>query len=162
MAIGLWFLLAPIRTMLPAAVPAIAFLGLVAFATRRDLPVGRAGGALHGRQVPATWRARYGDERAFAAYGFVLGAGALSFTPYALTFIIFAWAGLLMPLGGAIVIGAVFGGARAASVAIGSLSPARISSAIFRSGKLPRHLPWASACLDGVVGVLALIAFLSP
>jgi hypothetical protein len=77
LAAGLFLIAAAVRTASTPTV-AVAVLGvcsiailLNSFVTRRRLP-------MFDRQVPASWRNRYGPRRALLVYGLVLGNGFLT------------------------------------------------------------------------------------
>jgi len=130
MAAVAWLVATPVRTLLPNGGVLGLFAVFVALNVAVDLRwVGS--GTSRGRQVPATWRQRYGHYSGFAGFGGTLGAGVATFVPYAITYVVFAAAAVLLPLGSAVVCGIVFGGARAAIAAAGSTN-ASLAGRVFQ------------------------------
>ncbi len=140
-----WFAVVPLRTMVPEAIVLAAVAsGAVAGAAMIDLGAGRRL-RRRGTQVPQTWRARLGEGWAFFAYGATLGAGLVSYVPYAVTYVGFAVAALTLPLGLAVLVTAAFGAARASAVAVAALSPHRASIVLYRSSSASATFSMLSA-----------------
>lgn len=135
-----WFVATPVRTLFPGTIALAALVGVAVYAVLSDFHVSDRRIRM-GRQVPATWRATYGHYPAYAAYGAWLGAGFVTVVPFAVVYVVFGAAGLLLPLGGAIVTGAAFGGARAGAVVLGALWAEGSCSALLRFAAYRRTLP---------------------
>jgi hypothetical protein len=156
-ATGAWIAATPLRTLLPGFLVAAVMVMVAIRSVAADLnwTEHRWG---WGKQVPATWLARWGRGRAFAAYGFVLGGGLTSFAPFAVTYVVFSASGLLLALGPAAVAGALFGGARSTLVVTGLLRPAGVADAIFVSGRLRNVFRYTSVTASLLVAAAALSA----
>jgi hypothetical protein len=156
MAASLWLAVTPVRTLLPAPAVVGLFAIVVVVAAGIDLRL-LDRGTSRGRQVPATWRRRYGHYRGFMAFGAVLGMGVGTFVSYALTYVAFAAAAVLMPLGLAAASGAVFGIARAGAAAIGS-GAAPVAGDAFKRLQRSRHVPTLLSVLVSSAVLAAAIA----
>jgi hypothetical protein len=121
----------PVRTLPPDVVVFVLFIGLAAFfivwdLRKFDLP-------FQGRQVPATWIARYGAVRSYALYGAFLGAGVITFVPIGAIYVTFGAVALLVGIGSATIAGALYGVARAALVGPAAFVADASSRFLFRS-----------------------------
>jgi hypothetical protein len=149
-----WVLLAPVRTFIPPSILLGVFLAMAAFALAVDAHL--LNRRLPGGQVPATWRTRFGSERSYAMYGLLLGAGLATHVNYATVFVVFAAAGLFLPLGAAVTAGATFGLARAAIVALASLHVSWADGVLYRSRFASQLWPNAAAALTAGVSLAVL------
>jgi hypothetical protein len=129
-AVALWLLASPARTLVPASVP-VLFASAALAAIAYD--VGRMPWARAGRQVPATWNARYGPARGFALYGAALGIGIVTYVPYGAAFCFFAAVALLPSFPVAVAAGAAFGLLRSTLAVVGACSPGSFSRLFYRS-----------------------------
>jgi hypothetical protein len=154
MAALVWLLLTPLRTIPPEPVVIAIFLGISAAAVLAELnliPMPR-----QARQVPQWWYGRYGPTRSYALYGLWLGAGLATNVTYTLEFVIFAAAGLLLPLPQALVVGLAFGFARTAFVGPLGLVPGAAGwwSRQYASGRRGRILVSCCLSVGMIVGVV--------
>jgi hypothetical protein len=152
-ALLIWLVLTPVRTMLPGVVGLVLVSLVAAYAVLADL--GKVRFRRPSTQVPQTWYARYGPERAYFFYGGALGAGLVTYVPYGLAYSVFAALGLLLPLPAALAAGALFGLARTIPTGPGSLSAEWASRVLFRSPVSHRIFARLS-----VAATLALVALL--
>jgi hypothetical protein len=143
--LALWLLASPLRTMLPELFSLALVFALLVAGSARDL------GLLEfpklGRQVPATWLARYGPARSFAFFGVFLGSGLLTHVPYAITYGVFGAAALTLPLPHALLAGAAFGIGRTVLVGPASFAIEPASRILYRSAAARRILPWLSGAV---------------
>lgn len=110
----LWLLAVPVRTLLPSrVVDSIAIVVLV-LAVLQDL--GRLRLPHRRTQVPQRWLQQLGPGRAYYRYGLLLGSGLLTAAPYGITFAIMTAAALRLEAGDALVVGALFGLGRTATI----------------------------------------------
>jgi len=148
-----WLVATPLRTLLPGAAVIVLLGMLVLSSGAHDLRL--VGDRVHGgRQVPATWRKRYGHYRGFAAFGAALGAGIATFVPYAITYVLFATAAVLLPFGEAVACGALFGFTRAGAAALGSVR-APTAGSIFQRIQRMQRLPCGLSMLLSVAVLLS-------
>jgi hypothetical protein len=107
LALVVWILGTPVRTLAGGLVAAICAAGVVVFAVLLDLGVirwrDRTG------QVDPYWRARFGPRRSFFFYGAVFGFGWLTVKPSAVFYSATALLGLMLPLPEVLVGGALVG-----------------------------------------------------
>jgi hypothetical protein len=152
LAVAVWAFSIPVRTLLPRTVvvglfACVAVLAMAADTVHTPMPARHI-------QVPKSWYGRYGPVRSYALYGLVLGAGLLTDIPYAVTYTIFA-SGLVLPIGLAVLLGALFGLGRTAVVGPITVHH-RVVEAITRSfPRLRPRLPIVSALAS--LMLLALI-----
>src|SRR5437588_7536104 len=107
MALTVWIVVTPIRTLLPRSVTFLLFALVATYGILADL--GRTRFHRPKSQVPATWYARYGPAKSYLLYGLSLGAGMLTYVPYGAVYGTFAAIAALLPLPAAAVAGALFG-----------------------------------------------------
>ena len=153
LALALWLLATPLRTLLPWLVRLTVFAALCGMFVVWDLGVRRVPRALRRGQVPIEWSKRFGLTQSYFLYGVGLGAGVFTFVPFAVTFGVFAAAALVAgPLTAALA-GAAFGLGR--TIFVGPLGLS--GSAIRRSDALLvlgyRWFPYASVALTVVLVV---------
>jgi hypothetical protein len=108
MALGLWILLTPLRTLGPRAFSvSVALVGsayLLAADTSLVLLPSVA------RQVPQSWFTRFGPVSSYALYGLELGMGVgVGSSPYGAAYAVFLFGGLLGSAPVALVLGTAFG-----------------------------------------------------
>jgi hypothetical protein len=99
--------------VLVGVVVAVCALSIAADLRKARLPARR-------QQVPATWVRRFGERRAFLAYGFVLGLGVRTFAPYAAMYSALVVALVTRDAGQALGLGIAFGAGRSVSVVLAS------------------------------------------
>ena len=126
-----WLAATPVRTLLPQAVAIVLLVPIVAWALSVDLGHTLKSSA-RGRQVQSTWLKHRGPIVGFALYGAKLGAGLLTYVPFAVTYAMFAAAALLLSGPAALACGALFGAARACAVTVGALRAEAASQILFR------------------------------
>lgn len=148
-----WFGAAPVRTLLPGELVVVLLVIVVINSAAHDLRLKR-NRVTRTRQVPATWRHRYGHYRAFAAFGATLGAGLLTFVPYAITYVVFVAAAVELPIGDAVACGVAFGVSRTGAAA---LSAARAPSA-GRMFQRVQAMRWLTPAVSVMVSMAVLIA----
>jgi hypothetical protein len=102
-----WLALTPVRTILPTVVGIGAVVVVATVAALADLRVLNL--QRQNRQVPQRWFKVYGVERAYAMYGLWLGAGLATNVSFAVEYLVFIGAAVLLPLPAALVAGAIFG-----------------------------------------------------
>lgn len=146
---AVWLGLAFIRAVVPNAgrfgvVAVIALWAVLADLGRVPYPRFRG-------QVPQRWYRIYGPSRSYGLYGAVLGGGFATRVNHAFTWVVVAFAGLLLAFPEAVAVGAAYGAARATTVAPGAVFP-RAASRILYSGRATRR-SWAAVA---VVAGLAL------
>jgi hypothetical protein len=107
-----WLVLTPIRTILPSAIALGLLVCLAVCTALSDFGLLSLQG--QNRQVPQRWLSTYGVEKAYGLYGFWLGAGLATNVAYALEYVVFIGAAILLPLFPALVAGAIFGLCRTA------------------------------------------------
>jgi hypothetical protein len=134
MAAIVWILLTPLRTMAPDGVLVTMIVGLAIVIVLAEFD--RVSLPRQAWQVPRPWYARYGPTRAYAMYGFWLGAGLATNVTYAVEYLVFVGAGLMMPLGPALLAGALFGLGR--TVLVGPVAATPAASA-FLTNLYRRH-----------------------
>lgn len=133
-ALLLWILLAPARTLAPPAAAAL-FVAVALVAVATDLGAGRVR-FRKGRLIPSTWWVTARPGLRAGLYGAWLGAGLLTFVPVALTYVVFALGAATVSGFLAVAIGAAFGAARGGMTALAGLSgPDRVSRILYRSGR---------------------------
>lgn len=143
----------PIRTLAPSLVVRILAIVLIALFVAKDLRLVSVPSVR--RQVPQSWVRRFGLSNSYFLYGLVLGAGILTFVPYAAVLSLIGLLSLQASLSFAIAGGACLGVGR--TVFLSPLS--RAASRRSLTDLLPasyRHLPRLSAAIS----VLALVAYL--
>jgi hypothetical protein len=151
-----WLVLTPVRTLLPEVVDLGLMVVVAVCAGLFDfglLPLRR-----QNRQVPQRWFSTYGPQRAYALYGFWLGAGLATNVTYALEYVVFAGAAVLLPFGPALVAGAIFGFGRTGLAGPIGVIPRGAStwSELFRGQQL--RLPAASGLIAlGLAGAMPLL-----
>lgn len=151
-----WLALTPVRTILPEVVGLALIGGLAICMALFDfglLPLRR-----QNRQVPQRWFATYGAEKAYALYGFWLGGGLATNVTYALEYVVFVGAGVLLPLPPALVAGAIFGLARTALAGPIGLVPRAASAWTDLFQKQQLRLPALSGLI--ALGIAAAIPLL--
>jgi hypothetical protein len=150
-----WLAATPVRTLLPHGFAAGALLSLGVAATAHEIGQ-RRGKFGWGRQVPGTWRYRFGEPKAFAGFGFLLGGGIFTYAPFAATYVVFAYVGLMLPIGAAVLAGVLFGSARSTAVLLGLISPHRIQRWLFLTGRSMRVQQSLSAAVAITLSLVAL------
>ena len=151
-----WFLAAPLRTFPPEAVLVVMFATWTATfvgwdVLKFDLPVS-------GKQVPATWIAKYGRVRSYAMYGAALGSGLATYVPVGLTYVVFGALAISPSVAVAAAAGAAFGIARTSVAGPGALVAEPISRVLYRSGLAQR----TASKLSAVAGVGVLLLAVGP
>jgi hypothetical protein len=148
---SVWLAMSAVRTLVPQAGKTALLVAAVVAAVAVDLGVVNA--RIPGRQVPATWRARYGMPRSYLGYGATLGAGVATYVNYAVVLVVFGVLGLFLPLGAAAVGGAAFGSARAATVVLAAVD-VRLSDAVLsRTSTAAWAWPKCAATLSLAIAV---------
>ena len=109
-----WLALTPVRTILPTVVGVGVIVVVAILAALADLRVVSL--QRQNRQVPQRWFKVYGIERAYAMYGLWLGAGLATNVSFAVEYVVFIGAAVLLPLAPALVAGAIFGLIRTGAV----------------------------------------------
>lgn len=107
-----WLALTPVRTILPQTVGLALMVGVAVGAALADF--GLLSLRRQNRQVPQRWFSTYGAEKAYALYGLWLGAGLATNVAYALEYVVFIGAAVLLPFAPALAAGAIFGLGRTA------------------------------------------------
>lgn len=147
----MWFVASPVRTLFPHGAAATLLAVVVATGVIHDLRLIR-GQASRGRQVPGSWRSRYGHYKAFAAFGGLLGGGIFTFVPFMLTYVVFAAAALLLALGPAVLCGIAFGVIRTSAVAVGSAAAPTAA----RFLQWIQHMRWLPQGVSALLSVALL------
>jgi hypothetical protein len=151
-----WLALTPVRTILPEVAGLALITGLAVCMALSDF--GLLSLRRQNRQVPQRWFAIYGAEKAYALYGFWLGAGLATNVTYALEYVVFIGAAVLLPLPPALVAGAIFGLGRTALAGPIGLVPRVASAWADRFQKQQLRLPVVSGLLAlGLAAVLPLL-----
>lgn len=146
-AAAVWIVLTPVRTLLPDSAVVAVLVAAMLCAALIDL--GILQWQLPGHQVPQTWLARHGALRAYAMYGALLGSGLATYVNYAVVLGVFAIVGCTLSLSAAVATGALFGAARAGTVALASFD-LRADTLLFRGR-------WASQAWHGAAATLCLV-----
>lgn len=156
MALGLWLVLTPIRTLLPGVAALAIVVSLALLTALADAGLVRI--ARQTRQVPSEWYHTHGPYRSHALYGLCLGAGLGTNVTYAVEYAVFLAPALLLPLPGALAGGLAFGLARTVLVGpFGTLSPiGRRWHAVYAGGRGILRGTGAILSLALAVGLLAL------
>lgn len=144
-----WILMTPLRTLIPAPGPvSLAATGIAVclLIDLRILPHPPKRG-----QVPPHWRQRFGEARGFFAYGFVLGAGVLTFAPYASTYAIYLFGSLVPSIPFALLVAVGFGLGRTAPAVPLSARESWVASLPDILGKAYRTFPAISALLSALM-----------
>lgn len=151
-----WLALTPVRTILPEVVALALVVALAICMALFDF--GLLSLRRQNRQVPQRWLATYGAEKAYALYGFRLGAGLATNVTYAVEYVVFIGAGVLLPFGPALVAGVIFGLGRTALAGPIGLVP-RAASAWSELWKRQRlRLPALSGLISlGLAAAIPLI-----
>lgn len=159
MAAAIWLALTSVRTLVPeevalAAVLAIAIVTVLAEMDRVTIP-------RQPRQVPQSWYATHGAIRSYALYGLWLGAALATNVTYAVEYLVFLGAGLLLPLPEALATGAAFGFGRTALVGPLGFVPraTALLSRIYRGKQQP--LPAISVLLSVGLAAGLVVSYLS-
>lgn len=152
MAGVLWLAGTPIHTLLPPAIPATVVGATAILAVLMDAKLLKL--RTWGSQVPPVWFARYGPQRSYAMYGFMLGSGLATARPYAVTYPAFAALALLAPFPEAILGGALFGLGRTVLIGPGSLRATAVSRLLYRAPGV--HRVWSVLAVGLSLGVLSI------
>lgn len=154
-----WLALTPVRTIMPEAVGLALVVGLAVCMALFDL--GLLSLRRQNRQVPQRWFATYGAEKAYALYGFWLGAGLATNVTYALEYVVFVGAGVLLPLPPALVAGAIFGLGRTALAGPIGLVPRAASAWTVLFQRQQLRLPALSGVIALAIAAAIPVLYLS-
>lgn len=102
-----WLALTPIRTLTPLPFNRLLVLAMCSWTALGDLGLLRV--PRQERQVPQSWLVRYGPARSYFLYGLELGAGLVTYIPFATTYALFTASALVLGLADAIFVGILFG-----------------------------------------------------
>lgn len=154
MVVALWVVATPVRTLAPEELPVALLVALAVAAALAD--AGRIALPRQPRQVPQAWMRNYGPARAYALYGFWLGAGLITNISYMAEVVVLAAAALLLPFPEAVLVGGIFGLGRTAPVTPLGISRGLTGwwTRLYRRG-YDRTL-YASAILSVAVAVIAV------
>lgn len=145
----LWMLAAPIRSLVPLWA-AIAMTSIVAIASiLSDLRVVSLKGSE--RQVNRSWTRQFGAVGGYFRFGLMLGAGLLTFVPFAVLFSTFTLASTMLSLPSAAAVGALYGLGRTLLVGPGAALPSNPSTL------LPTLLARSHMALPRVSALLSLL-----
>lgn len=150
-----WLILTPVRTIFPEAVGLGLIVVVAIVAALADFGVLLL--RRQNRQVPQRWFSTYGVEKAYGLYGLWLGAGLATNVAYALEYVIFIGAAVLLPFLPALAAGAIFGlGRTALAGPIGVIPRAAAAwSEFFRANQT--RLPYLSGMI--ALGLAAAMTF---
>jgi hypothetical protein len=143
MAMALWLLLTPIRTLLPPLISPLFVATTAVLAIAVDLGIVRQTHRLG--QVPREYFRKWGSAKAYTLYGLRFGAGFTTLVPYAATYTLFAVLAIAQPFASAALCGAFFGLGRTVLIGPGSLIATELSRVLFRNRGVRRW--WVSASL---------------
>jgi hypothetical protein len=160
MAVLCWLALTPVRTILPETIGLGLIIGVGICTALSDF--GLLSLRRQNRQVPQRWFTTYGAEKAYALYGFWLGAGLATNVAYAVEYLVFVGAAVLLPFLPALAAGAIFGLGRTALAGPIGLVPRAAStwSELFRTHRI--HLPVLSGFIAlGLVAAMIAVYLLT-